>query len=272
MRNILTAIISLLFLTFFNIISNCTPAGAFTMDEYKAAIKHPGDVAELLISGLDDADTITSIPADIKKFKNLRKLYINNLRKLKTLPEEIGELTGLTELHMEQGNDSEPMNFALPEAIGRLENLKIFNLNGAFDLDKNPLPKSISKLSKLEELDLGRCGLKELPAQIAGLRSLKKLVLEYNQLAALPEFVSGLSPLEELNLCYTGITDLPDSFVNFKNLTVLMGNNGLKPDEQKSLADKFKNINFVFENIFDDDAANETPGASDNKSLFKSKK
>lgn len=262
MRNIFTAIVSLLFFTFFVLILNCPTAAAFTMDEYKAAINHPDDVAELLISGLDDADTITSIPADIKKFKNLRKLYINNLRKLKTLPEEIGELAGLTELHMEQGNDSEPMNFALPEAIGRLENLKIFNLNGAFDLDKYPLPKNISKLSKLEELDLGRCGLKELPAQIAGLKSLKKLVLEYNQIAVLPEFVCGLSALEEINMSYTGIKDLPDSFVNFKKLTVLMGNNGLESTGQKRLADKFKNIKFVFDNIFDDDAANEMPEAS----------
>jgi len=257
---------SLLFfvlISLFFIVTACRfPAFAFTMDEYKAAVKNPDKITELLIGGLDDADKITSIPAEIKKFKKLKKLYINNLKNLRKLPDEIGELTEMTELHLEQGNDSEPMRFELPESIGRLKNLKVLNLNGAFDLGKNPLPKSLSKLSNLEELDLGRCGVKELPAQIAEFASLKKLSLEYDPINVLPAFIAELQNLEELNLNYTGIKELPEGFINFKKLTVQMGNNYLKLIDQQKLSEKFKNISFSFENIYDDAAANEEPTAS----------
>ncbi len=262
MRKSHSHIFHIIILAFFIASGAYFPAFAFTMDEYKAAVKNPDKITELLIGGLDDADKITSIPPEIKKFKNLKKLYINNLKNLRTLPDSIGELAELTELHLEQGNDSEPMKFALPESIGRLKNLKVLNLNGAFDLEKKPLPKSIAKLSDLAELDLGRCGIKELPAQVAKLGSLKKLVLEYDPIKALPEFAAGLKNLEELNLNYTGIKDLPAGFINFKKLTVQMGNNNLKLSEQQKLFEKFKNIRFSFENMFDDEAANEEPTVS----------
>jgi len=61
---------------------------------------------------------------------------------------------------------------------------------------------------------------------------------------------------------YTGIKELPEGFINFKKLTVQMGNNNLKLTEQQKIAEKFKNIRFSFDNIFDDEAANEEPTAS----------
>ncbi|HOD39083.1 MAG TPA: hypothetical protein PKW98_00750 [Candidatus Wallbacteria bacterium] len=257
LRNIMRKILSPLLLTLIVLIYAGPAACAFTLDEYKAALKHAGEVSELMISGLDDADKIKSLPAEINKFKKLKKLYINNLYNLKSIPKEIGDLAALTELHMEQGNDSQPMKCALPESIGRLGQLKFLNLNGAFDLDAKPLPKSVSKLSGLEELDLGRCNLKKVPEQLAGLAALKKLSLEYNPVASLPEFMGRLTALEELNISYTDVKDLPASFSELKKLSVTMGNNRLKLSEQKKLIDKFKNIKFNFENIYDDDAVNE---------------
>ena len=112
---------------------------------------------------------------------------------------------------------------------------------------------------KLEELDLGRTGLRSVPPQIASLGSLKKLGLDYNDLRELPAFVGNFKSLEELSLNSNGGVKLPQTLSNIKGLKVFMGNNALKLRDQQALRRRFPDIVFSFENEFDDAAANEEP-------------
>jgi Leucine-rich repeat (LRR) protein len=210
------------------------------------------------------------LPARVGTLVNLEALEIACLEKLEDLPEEIGALRKLEELIIDNGNGCS-MNVLLPRSIGRLENLRVLRLYGALDgrdLDdeggagkpkSKPLPDTLGNLSKLEELDLGRNGLVAVPTQVASLRGLKKLGLDYNALSVLPSFVGNLTKLEELSLNSNGGVGLPRSLAGLKGLRVFMGNNKLTLREQRSLRSRFPAAVFNFENEYDDDAANETP-------------
>jgi Leucine-rich repeat (LRR) protein len=110
-------------------------------------------------------------------------------------------------------------------------------------------------------LDLGRNGLRSVPAQVASLRKLKRLGLDYNDLREIPAFVGNLKNLEELSLRSNGGVKLPQTLSNIKGLRVSMGNNSLKLRDQRVLRSRFPDLVFSFENEFDDGAANEEPAA-----------
>ena len=84
---------------------------------------------------------LRTLPADIKKFKNLENFELNSPL-LQTLPPEIGELTNLrtfllTALVLRE----------LPHEIGNLKKLVNFNLNRCYEL--TTLPPSIASLPRL---------------------------------------------------------------------------------------------------------------------------
>ena len=187
------------------------------------------------------------------------------LEKLQDLPNELGRLRKLEELIIDNGNGC-AMNVSLPRSIGQLANLRVLRLYGALDPrgvgpgetngPTKPLPATLANLHRLEELDLGRNGIRFVPPQIAKLYQLKKLGLDYNNLREIPAFVGDLLNLEELSLNSNGGVRLPQSLARVKGLQVQMGNNKLTLKDQRLLRSCFPNITFSFENEFDDDAAN----------------
>lgn len=81
---------------------------------------------------------VKTVPTEIKKLKNLHKLYIEECD-LTELPEEICELKYLQVLHIQRNNITK-----LPENIGKLKNLRELNVG------KNPIPESeIQRVQKL---------------------------------------------------------------------------------------------------------------------------
>jgi Leucine-rich repeat (LRR) protein len=212
------------------------------------------------------------LPGRLGTLVNLEALEMACLEKLEDLPEEIGALRRLEELVIDNGNGCS-MNVTLPRSIGRLENLRVLRLYGALDGRdlgaeegarppvSKPLPDTLGNLAKLEELDLGRNGLTEVPTQVGSLRGLKKLGLDYNAVRVLPPFVGNLTKLEELSLNSNGGVRLPGSLASLKGLRIFMGNNKLTLREQRSLRTRFPAAVFNFENEYDDDAANEMPKA-----------
>ena len=153
-----------------------------------------------------------------------------------------------------------------------LENgLRVLRLYGALDgrevgaeeparnAPSKTLPDTLAELRGLEELDLGRNGIKSVPQQVASLRGLKKLSLDYNDMRELPSFVGDLPNLRELSVNANGGIALPQSLARLKGLKVFMGNNRLKLRDQKALRARFPNAVFSFENEYDDDAANQEP-------------
>ncbi|HEV7889138.1 MAG TPA: leucine-rich repeat domain-containing protein [Pyrinomonadaceae bacterium] len=232
------------------------------------AFKAPERVKRLVLQSEDHE--LKHLPARLGTLVNLEALEIACLENLEDLPEEIGALRKLEELVIDNGNGCS-MNVSLPRSIGQLENLRVLRLYGALDgrdLDaeegarkdvSKPLPETLSNLSRLEELDLGRNGLTAVPTQVGALRGLKKLGLDYNDIRVLPSFVGNLTGLRELSLNSNGGVTLPDSLAGLKGLKVFMGNNKLTLAGQRSLRRRFPAAVFNFENEYDDDAANEEP-------------
>lgn len=81
---------------------------------------------------------VKTVPPEIKKLKNLHKLYLEECD-LTELPEEICELKYLQVLHIQRNNITK-----LPLNIGKLKNLKELNVG------KNPIPEpEIERVQKL---------------------------------------------------------------------------------------------------------------------------
>jgi Leucine-rich repeat (LRR) protein len=238
--------------------------GAF--DNLAQALRTPEKVRRLSLQS--DETEMKHLPPGLGSLVNLEALELACLEKLEDLPEEVGKLSKLEELIIDNGNGCS-MNVSLPRSIGSLTNLRVLRLYGALDgrdIDaatpsrrarNKPLPATLANLQKLEELDLGRNGLASLPPQVASLRGLKKLGLDYNDIHELPSFVGELTNLKELTLNSNGGVRLPPSLAGLKGLKVFMGNNRLTLVAQRQLRTRFPNATFSFENEYDDDAANQ---------------
>lgn len=235
-------------------------------DNFEQAFRSPAEVRRLVIHKEDPA--LKHLPARLGTLVNLEALELACLESLEDLPDEIGQLRKLEELIIDNGNGCQ-MNVSLPRSIGRLSALRVLRLYGALDArgigDERParrarsksLPDTLAGLRGLEELDLGRNGLRSVPPQVAALRRLKKLGLDYNDLREVPAFVGELTGLRELSLRSNGGVKLPSTLARVKGLQVFMGNNSLKLRDQRMLRSRFPDIVFSFENEFDDSAANE---------------
>jgi Leucine-rich repeat (LRR) protein len=240
--------------------------GAF--DSLERALRSPEKVRRLALQSEDQE--LKHLPAGLGTLVNLEALEIACLEKLEDLPEEIGRLRRLRELVIDNGNGCS-MNVSLPRSIGQLENLRVLRLYGALDgrdvgaedsaraARAKPLPDTLAGLRNLEELDLGRNGIRSVPPQVASLSGLKKLSLDYNDIREVPAFVGDLKNLEELSLNANGGARLPQSLAGLKGLKIFMGNNRLTLVEQKSLRARFPSAVFNFENEYDDDSANQEP-------------
>ena len=248
--------------------SQDTPLQEGAFDSLEKALQSPEKVRRLTLQSEDPA--MKHLPAALGTLVNLEALELACLENLEDLPEEIGKLGKLEELIIDNGNGCS-MNVSLPRSIGQLTNLRVLRLYGALDgrdvggdggartVQPKLLPDALGDLQNLEELDLGRNGIRSVPPQVASLRGLKRLKLDYNDIREVPAFVGELKNLEELSVNANGGTRLPQSLAGLKGLKVFMGNNKLTLAAQKSLRTRFPNAVFSFENEYDDDAANQEP-------------
>jgi len=242
-------------------------------DSFAQAFRAPEKVKRLVLQKEDPG--MKHLPVRLGTLVNLEVLELACLEKLQDLPNELGRLRKLEELIIDNGNGC-AMNVSVPRSIGQLVNLRVLRLYGALDPrgtgpgdtdgpTKN-LPATLASLHRLEELDLGRNGIRFVPSQIASLGQLKKLGLDYNNVREVPAFVGNLSNLQELSLNSNGGVRLPQSLARLKGLQVRMGNNKLTLRSQRLLRRRFPNINFSFENEFDDNSANEELAVAPNPS------
>ncbi|MBP5092825.1 MAG: leucine-rich repeat domain-containing protein [Abditibacteriota bacterium] len=171
------------------------------------------DIPESERKTLDDlAVLIGEMPRYWTKNSHVVSLYLcrNNFT---SLPDSIGNLTGLTELILEHINLT-----SLPEWIGKLTKLKVLNLRWN---RLTFLPKSIGNLTRLTNLYLYNNNLTSLPESIGNLKSLKWLDLNVNNLTSLPDSIGNLTDLTELNFGSNNLTSLPESISNLTKLKVL---------------------------------------------------
>ncbi|KAL3355224.1 hypothetical protein AABB24_019354 [Solanum stoloniferum] len=166
---------------------------------------------------------ITELPLSFFDHQpHLKKLHLDGMKNLASLPNSICKSKGLVKLHVSDCSKLE----SLPEDIGSLSSLKALHLRGnKFE----HLPRSISQLGALEYLDLSHCKrLTQLPEDIGCLSSLKELYLEGNNFEHLPRSISQLGALEYLNLSHCKrLTQLPEDIGCLSSLKELYleGNN-----------------------------------------------
>jgi hypothetical protein len=103
----------------------------------------------------------------IGSFSSLQRLTFGNCGGLGTLPAEIGQLSNLTALHL--GDDFDPRDFALPEAISGLVRLRELRVTAS----TMHMPQSIELPSSLTALHMGSAV--KLPASLSTLSRLRNL-------------------------------------------------------------------------------------------------
>lgn len=226
-------------------------------------------VTSLEISSEKENEELISRIGD---FTNLEVLKIRCLEDLSTFPEDIGKLTRLKELDMDEGNGC-AMNPVLPESIGNLQALEKLNLAGAQDSrdvtdgKKGPrerlrhhFPAGISRLKELTYLNLGRNEFEEIPAFVKDLPKLNELDFSWNELKDIPAFIPDLHELAVLGLEGNDLADLPDSLNKMRKLREISVGNNCKitqsPAKRKELQRRFPRITFNFDDEYD--CANES--------------
>ena len=199
----------------------------------------------------------------IGNYSELEVLSISCLEKLQSLPDSIGRLTRLRELKIDNGNGCS-MNPVLPETIGNLRSLEKLVLYGAQDPrepvlqpgERHTFPRTMSQLTNLVYLDLGRNGLEEIPLFVKDLPRLKELGFEWNmKLKELPAFLSNLRELTTLRLDSDGLDDLPDFLNALPKLTrITLGNNCKITRDAAKMRDlkrRFPKVEFDFTDEYD---------------------
>lgn len=132
---------------------------------------------------------------------------------LDDLPLKINSLNNLTHLKLNSNQLS-----LLPKSFGELKNLVYLNLSSNYFVN---YPEPVNDLDKLIELDLSYNDLSYLPESMVNLKSLQKLNLCTNKLdKALPDFLAGLQSLKRLDIRYNQIANV-DVLGELPNLEVL---------------------------------------------------
>nr|GFA20424.1 hypothetical protein [Tanacetum cinerariifolium] len=145
--------------------------------------------------------------------KRLVVLILTGCLKVDQLPEALGRIKSLTELHVDRTAVTK-----LPSFVSSLINLESLSCGGQgriqprwwtsitalFGLpSKQQHPQrsvSFAGLRMLKSLNLSFCNLEQVPDGLGGLSSLKKLNLEGNSFTSLPGSLSQLSHLQKLRL------------------------------------------------------------------------
>ena len=124
----------------------------------------------------------------------------------------------------------------LPESISKLSKLEMLNLS----MNKiGKLPASFSQLKNLRHLDLSFTELKQFPAEVLELPELRKLDLGHNPFTEIPPEIAQLKHLIGLDLSGAQIKSLPDSMADMKQLTI---STGQYSDFHRQFPEKFQHL------------------------------
>lgn len=119
--------------------------------------------------------------------------------------------------------------------LNYIQNLEELDLS-KFNIGE--IPEGIEKLVHLKKLNLQSTKINKLPRGFSKLINLQELNLCANPLFALPKWIDSLINLEELNLGYTKIKKIPLEIGRLKNLKALHIHN----TEIKSLPEEMQNL------------------------------
>lgn len=168
---------------------------------------------------------------DLKK-SNLEELYLTGSY-IEKLPENIGELTSLIRLGLQNTNVSilpeslcnldklTELHFccnkiqSLPTNMNLLTNLEIIYLN---DNELKFIPESINKLNKLWYLDLSNNNIQKTDYQFEYLTNLKFLFLHNNQIVKIEKSINYAESLNYITLHNNKLIEVPENLLFMNNL------------------------------------------------------
>mmetsp|Transcript_75218 Transcript_75218/g.193960 ORF Transcript_75218/g.193960 Transcript_75218/m.193960 type:complete len:283 (-) Transcript_75218:239-1087(-) len=139
-------------------------------------------------------NVLKSLPETINAWQGVQSLLLGQ-NQLAELPLACGQLAGLQKLVLTDNHLRD-----LPMELSQLGKVKVLQLDGN-RLGPRLLAEAVcgALASTLEELNLSRNGLKELPASLGQLTALKSLELGHNELQELPKALAGLTKLQHLD-------------------------------------------------------------------------
>jgi len=157
---------------------------------------------------------LVNIPFELVLFQKLRVLDIanNNLTQINDFILELPELVTLSVKNNELDDNS------LPKDLSSLTKLKEVNLSGNH---LSRVPSQLYGVTSLKYLYLGDNSITHIPPGIEALQSLQMLQLGGNQLGAVPEALAQLGSLQSLVLCHNALRRLPRAISRLKRLRSL---------------------------------------------------
>uniref|UniRef100_M1BA12 Bacterial spot disease resistance protein 4 n=1 Tax=Solanum tuberosum TaxID=4113 RepID=M1BA12_SOLTU len=184
--------------------------------------------------GFRGFENLATLPSSICKLKSLVSLNVSDCSKLKSFPEEIGDLENLENLDARGTLISQP-----PSSIVQLKKLKFLSFakqnsgGGLVDGVYFSFPVVSDGLRLLENLNLSYCNVIDvgLPEDIGFLSSLNELYLSGNNFEHLPQSIAQLGALRSLDLSdCKRLKELP-GFEGMQNLATLNLSNCMNLEE-----------------------------------------
>ncbi|KAL8128051.1 hypothetical protein AgCh_014844 [Apium graveolens] len=154
------------------------------------------------------------LPDSVTQLKGLEKLKLDGCKKLKKLPEQIGNMEGSRTFFASYTAIEQ-----LPDSFVGLINLEILNLSRCKNLRN--LPNSLWKLKLLQVLDLRWCSkLELLPYKLEKMQRLEELYASGTAIEEVPDSLGLLSRFSVLSLAYCKkLKYMPSSVWNLPSLT-----------------------------------------------------
>lgn len=169
-----------------------------------------------------------AISEALKNISSLKSITISG--EVKDIPNLIYDLASLEELELFDTKIS-----TVSEKIERLKNLKKISFWQGLFLNEKPITlkldeifQNLSKCANLQELNLNKNGIEEIPESIALLKQLQKFSASDNKLKSYPNSIYKLTKLKEIDLGINQIIELPAGIGNLKQLKSLKLNSNWK--------------------------------------------
>uniref|UniRef100_A0A2P2HZZ1 Leucine-rich repeat-containing protein 58-like n=1 Tax=Hirondellea gigas TaxID=1518452 RepID=A0A2P2HZZ1_9CRUS len=164
---------------------------------------------------------IINLPFEIIQYHKLRFVNLSN-NNISHVNDYILQLPELQTLILK---NNAICNDGLPKELSVLSKLREVNLSSNL---LTAVPPSLCQVSSLRYLYLGNNQIPELTPDIKGLQSLQILNMGGNNLTSVPDDVGELSKLEALILCNNKLQKLPRAISRLSNLrSLLLHNNKL---------------------------------------------
>ncbi|WP_128543770.1 leucine-rich repeat domain-containing protein [Larkinella soli] len=152
---------------------------------------------------------LKGVPNDHLKVLNLQRTGLT------TIPKAILENRGLTSLWLGYNDLSKGLDIRLLRRLRHLNDLNLYRSN------LSELPSSLGRLKRLEVLDLYYNQIRGLPEKLSRLRRLQQLAVSHNRLAALPKRIGKLRSLHTLYTHHNSLSALPKSIRKLRKLQIL---------------------------------------------------